>query len=243
MSPLNFLQRQTDVFSTLQPGTGEWLLSEAEFRDWEFSSDRVSVSRNSRCCKTVLTSLLVHHLEAQALNGHIGLACIYLNHKETQTQTHTNLIGSMWKQLIFGKAIPHAVHALYVYHYERQTRPHLDEFCKALDFAVTQYYKVYFIIDALDECPEQHRHLLLKYMGTLVPHVNIMMTSRPHINPHSEFPTLQILDIYATEDDIHRYLETKFRIRFASQSMFEPAQNCLMKYNLKSLPVPKECSY
>ncbi|KAJ7444203.1 hypothetical protein FB451DRAFT_1568475 [Mycena latifolia] len=212
MSPLNFLQRQADVFGALQSGTGEWLLGEAGFQEWESGSGKVLF-----CCgipgagKTVLASLVVNHLEAQARNSDIGLACIYLNHKETESQTITNLLGALAAQLMLGKHIPPPVHSLYEHHLARRTRPNIDEFHKALDLAVALYPKVYFIIDALDEYPENYRHRFLKYLGTLGPKVNIMMTSRPHINLDSQLPNLKTIEIRATEDDIHKYVNAQIQ--------------------------------
>ncbi|KAJ7444216.1 ankyrin repeat domain-containing protein [Mycena latifolia] len=212
MSPLNFLQRQADVFGALQSGTGEWLLGKAGFQEWESGSGEVLFCRGiPGAGKTVLASLVVNHLEAQARNSDIGLACIYLNHKETESQTITNLLGALAAQLMLGKHIPPPVHSLYEHHLARRTRPNIDEFHKALDLAVALYPKVYFIIDALDEYPENYRHRFLKYLGTLGPKVNIMMTSRPHINLDSQFPHLKTIEICATEDDIHKYVDAQIQ--------------------------------
>ncbi|KAJ7800890.1 hypothetical protein B0H14DRAFT_2897652 [Mycena olivaceomarginata] len=41
MPPLNFSQRQADIFSSWQPGTGEWLLSCSEFKEWESGSGKI----------------------------------------------------------------------------------------------------------------------------------------------------------------------------------------------------------
>ncbi|KAJ6520690.1 ankyrin repeat domain-containing protein [Mycena vulgaris] len=212
MSPLNFLQRQADVFSTLLPGTGEWLLEHAQFHEWEFGSGEVLWCHGiPGAGKTVLVSLVVNHLEIQAKENNIGLACIYLNHKETEIQTLPNLLGALWTQLMLGRSIPFIVDALYDHHNERQTRPPLKEFCKVLNAAITQYLKVYFIIDALDEYPEHLRHSFLQYLATLGPKINILITSRPHIGLDSVFSDLQILEIRATEDDICRYLTMQIK--------------------------------
>ncbi|KAJ6523135.1 hypothetical protein DFH09DRAFT_1421112, partial [Mycena vulgaris] len=212
ISPLEFLQRQVDVLSTLQPGTGEWLLADAQFQDWESGSGKILWCPGMPGAgKTVLASLVFNHLEIQARKNNVGLACIYLNHKETQTQTLANLLGGLWKQLMLEKSMPLAVDALYDYHFQRKTRPPLDEFHKALNFAITQYPRVYFILDALDEYPEDLRYPFLQYLVKLGPKVNIMMTSRPHIDLNSVLPEFQILEIQATEDDICRYLSTQIK--------------------------------
>ncbi|KAJ7826800.1 hypothetical protein B0H14DRAFT_3467462 [Mycena olivaceomarginata] len=50
--------------------------------------------------KTILSSLVIHHLRDQFRDGNIGVASIYLNHKETETQTPANLLAGLWKQLV-----------------------------------------------------------------------------------------------------------------------------------------------
>ncbi|KAJ6514081.1 ankyrin repeat domain-containing protein [Mycena vulgaris] len=212
MSPLEFLQRQVDVFSVLQPGTGEWLLADAQFQDWESGSGKTLWCPGiPGAGKTVLASLVLNHLEVQVWNNNIGLACIYLNHKETETQTLANLLGALWKQLMLEKSIPLAVDTLYDYHHERKTRPHVNELHKALNIAIMQYLRVYLIIDGLDEYPEDIRHSFFGYLTTLGPKVNIMMTSRPHIGLDTIFPALQILEIQATEDDLRSYLSMQIK--------------------------------
>ncbi|KAJ7222464.1 ankyrin repeat domain-containing protein [Mycena pura] len=212
LSPLNFLQRQVDIFSALQPGTGEWLLVNTQFQEWKTGSGKYLWCRGMPGAgKTVLASLVVNYLEVEAQNDNIGLACIYLNHKETEIQSLPNLLGALWKQLVLRKSIPATMHGLYDYHQERRTRPNLKEFCKALESAISQYLKVYFIIDALDEYSEHARHLFLEYLGTLGPQVHIMMTSRPHLDLGTVFPGLQILDIQATEEDLYRYLAMQIK--------------------------------
>ncbi|KAJ7693073.1 ankyrin repeat-containing domain protein [Mycena rosella] len=212
ISPLNFLQRQADVFSALQPGTGEWFLAHPLFQDWESGSGKILFCPGMPGAgKTVLASLVVDHLEGRAQTKNMGLGCIYLNHKETEIQTIPNLLGGLWKQLMLGKPVSKTVHALYDRHLERRTRPRLDEFSKALKSAIAEYSEVYFVIDALDEYPEHQRHLLIKQLGIFGPQINIMMTSRPHIQVDSTFPTLKILEIHASEADLCRYLDMQIQ--------------------------------
>ncbi|KAJ7117088.1 hypothetical protein C8R44DRAFT_674381 [Mycena epipterygia] len=209
MSPLNSFQRQADVFSKWQPGTGGWLLASPEFRDWELASRKTLWCRGMPGAgKTVLASLVVNHFEVRSLKEDIGLACFYLNYKEVESQTPQNLLGSLWRQLVLGKPIPAVVHALYERHRERHTRLPLDEVLKTLILAVAQYPKVYFIIDAVDEYPEEQRIVLLKSLGEIG--VNVMLTSRPHIDPDSAgLPDLQLVEIHATENDMQQYIATQ----------------------------------
>ncbi|KAJ7117097.1 hypothetical protein C8R44DRAFT_708389 [Mycena epipterygia] len=209
MSPLNSFQRQADILSKWLPGTGGWLLASPEFRNWESGS-----GTTLWCCgmpgagKTVLVSLVVHHLESQSRNKNIGVACIYLNYKEAELQTPQNLLGCLWRQLVVGRPIPPAVHTLYDNHRERNTRLPLDEVCTILASSVTPYSKVYLIVDAVDEYPEEQRTVLLGALGAIG--VNVMLTSRPHIDPDSTtLPNLQLVQIQATENDMQQYINTQ----------------------------------
>ncbi|KAJ7114765.1 hypothetical protein C8R44DRAFT_675918 [Mycena epipterygia] len=208
MSSINSFKRQADIFSAWQPGTGDWLLGNPQFKHWEASSGKILWCRGMPGAgKTVLASLVVNHLVTQSHNKNVGVACVYLNHKETESQTVQNILGALWRQLIFGKSIPPAVQTLYKDHSERRTRPSLDQFHEMLSSLMAQYSKVYLIVDALDECLEDERNDLLEALAMLVPAVNLVLTSRPHINLDPFLGDIQILEVRATEGDIGHYVE------------------------------------
>ena len=159
-------------------------------------------------CNKNNRSLVIHHLESQ--NSNIGLAWIYLNHKETETQTPVNLLASFLKQLTFGlKSVPSTVQELYQYHHGRQTRPNSDELIKAFPSVIAGYSKVYMMIDAFDEYPEDQRHVLLKYLATIANTVNLLITSRPHVNLGSFLSKVQTLDIKAIDNDIRLLVDSQ----------------------------------
>ncbi|KAJ7499632.1 ankyrin repeat-containing domain protein [Mycena latifolia] len=209
----NFLQRQADIYSAWQPGTGEWLLEHPRFKNWESSSGTILWCNGMPGAgKTVLASMVVNHLGARFWDDNIGVACMYLNHKETETQTPANLLAAIWTQLVIGKPIPAAVHELYQHHRERRTRPSADEVHAVLrNFAATQYSRVYVIVDALDEYPDDHRDSLFEKLSAMGHTVNLMITSRPHITLLGFFPNVKPLEIRATEDDIRRYVDMQIQ--------------------------------
>ncbi|KAJ7266795.1 ankyrin repeat domain-containing protein [Mycena rebaudengoi] len=164
--------------------------------------------------KTVLSSVVVNYLQAQFQpSGNIGVACLYLNHKEGDLQSPENLLASLWWQLVIGKPLVASVHKLYEHHHDRRTRPLVQEIDNVLCGVIAEYSKVYFVIDALDEYPEDQRHWLLNHLATLGPKTNVMLTSRPHItlNP-THFPEIHTLEICATEDDIRRYVDSHIQM-------------------------------
>ncbi|KAJ7444029.1 ankyrin repeat-containing domain protein [Mycena latifolia] len=213
ITSLNFFRRQADVFRAWQKGTGEWLLSDAKFKNWKLGARGVLWCRGiPGAGKTVLVSVVVNHLRNQFQKSDTAVACIYLNHKEREVQTPENLLASVWKQLVVDRSLPQAAHDLYRHHCPRDTRPSLTEVFNLLQAAMGQHSKVYIIVDALDEYPEDQRNILLEHLSMLLgPTTSLMMTSRPHVTLDDLFPDVSGLEIKATEDDIHQYVDKQIQ--------------------------------
>jgi hypothetical protein len=240
MSPLNFFQRQADILSNWQPGTGNWLFHNAQFKDWESSTGSVLWCRGIResfvmfrypakikwaagAGKTVLacvpnhwsgteltafgySSLVVNHLGIRASQENIGVACLYMNHKETDSQTPQNLLGGLLRQLLLKRSIPTPVHTTYEHHCDKRTKPTLEDLGIMLNSVISQYSKVYVVVDAMDEYPEESCKVLLQSLSKFGLTTNLMITSRPNISAESFFSGSSTLEIQATTDDIAHYV-------------------------------------
>ncbi|KAJ7884804.1 hypothetical protein B0H14DRAFT_3740877 [Mycena olivaceomarginata] len=213
-SPINFFERQADIFRARQPGTGEWLLVDRLFKRWKSSSGEILWCKGMPGAgKTVLASVVVNHLETTTSGlGTIAVACMYLNHKETQIQSLSNLLAGLWRQLVHGKTLSaeSMVQNLYQQHSEKGTRPPLAEIHEVLSSVVAQWRKIYIVVDALDEYPEDDRMFLLNHLSAMGPTVNLMLTSRPHITLPS-IPYTTILEIRASDDDIRSYVDQRIQ--------------------------------
>ncbi|KAK6984966.1 hypothetical protein R3P38DRAFT_3450977, partial [Favolaschia claudopus] len=210
LSPLNFSIRQQDISRTRQPGTGEWLLKDPKFKEWELGAGGVLwCSGIPGAGKTVLASLVVDHLtSAQTKNPDIGIACIYFNHKETQVQTLENLLAALWRQLIFKQPLGPASD-LYAQLVEKKTKPTSTETQKVLLHALQRFKQIYIIIDAIDEHPEKERHSLAGILTKLSRNINLLVTARPHIAPNREFSQISRLEIQATTKDLEVYIKAQ----------------------------------
>jgi hypothetical protein len=153
--------------------------------------------------------MVVSHLGGPNFkHKNIGVACAYLNYKEAEDQTLVRLLAGLWRQLILHRDIGCAK-LLYQQHREKRTTPTPDEVFNVLHAAITEFSKVYIIIDAVDEYLETERQILLEYITMLGSRVNLMITSRPHIAPDSTLPNPDILEIRANEEDIRRYVDAQ----------------------------------
>ncbi|KAJ6563714.1 hypothetical protein DFH09DRAFT_1364088 [Mycena vulgaris] len=209
-SPLNFFLRQADILSIRQPGTGEWLLQDELFKKWKSGTVKtVWFCGMPGAGKTVLASIVVDDLRTNLDSQSTGVAVLYLSHKETEVQAPSNLLAGLWRQLVVEYPISSDLYGLYAKHRERRTRPSLGEIHTILWSTLSQYSNVFIVVDALDEYPEQQRHILLRCIESLGSSVNLMLTSRPHITVKHIFPKLETLDIRATEDDIRRHVDAE----------------------------------
>ncbi|KAJ7118105.1 hypothetical protein C8R44DRAFT_189884 [Mycena epipterygia] len=206
-SPLNFFLRQADIFNGHQPGTGEWLLDHDVFKKWKSGTGNTIWCRGMPGAgKTVLVSIVVDNLRTGLESQNVGVAVIYLNHKETDAHSPSKLLASLWRQLVFRKPIWSTVYQLYEKHHEPRTRPALDEDQALLCSIIADYSKVFILVDALDEYPEVQRDVLLRLLCTLGPTVNLLVTSRSHI-AIDHVTSFEPLEIRAREVDIRKYLE------------------------------------
>ncbi|KAJ7930074.1 hypothetical protein B0H13DRAFT_1595784, partial [Mycena leptocephala] len=224
-SPLNFFRRQEEIFRSRQPGTGGWLLESNEIKEWQSGAGKTVWCRGiPGAGKTVLASIMVNNLRTNLESPNTGVAAIYLNRKENDAQSPSNLLAAVWQQLVFQKPIPSTMHQLYETRREQRTRPSLEETYFILASTVSELSSVFIVVDALDEYPEEQRDTLLVSLSTLGPNVNLMLMSRPHINIEGIVSTdLGILEVRADEEDIRRYVAAQIT---KSSRLAKHIKNC-----------------
>ncbi|KAF8206616.1 ankyrin repeat-containing domain protein [Mycena galopus ATCC 62051] len=212
LSPINFFTRQEDIFQVRQKGTGEWLLAHPRFQEWKSGFRRTLWCRGTPGAgKTVIASIIVNHLSDDCEdNQNLGVACIYLNHKEANDQTPSKLLAALWRQLVHGRDVGSIAKKLYQQHREKGTVPSLEKLLDMLSSCLKEFSKVFVIVDAVDEYPEFQRHVLFQHLAAISSNVNFVITSRPHISLESfSFPDLETLDIQATPEDIREYINAQ----------------------------------
>ncbi|KAJ7318040.1 hypothetical protein DFH08DRAFT_942666, partial [Mycena albidolilacea] len=207
LSPLNFFPRQQDISRVREKGTGGWLLADPVFKKWE------SGSGSTLWCHGIRISMVVEHLGIQFTGKSIGVACIYLNHKEVDIQTPSRLLAGLWRQLVLDRDIGSIAENLYKQHREKCTTPSLEEVVDVLSSSLKEFSQVFIIVDAMDEYPEFQREILLQQLAAMGSNVNLMITSRPNISPGpSIFPNLETLDIRAAPEDIQGYIDAQIKL-------------------------------
>jgi hypothetical protein len=210
---LDYTAQQNDFFSRRQPGTGKWLLESAEYQNW------VAGEKQTLFCpgipgagKTILTATVVDHLLNKFDgNADVGIAYIYCDFRRTAEQKIASLLASLVRQLTRTRpSMPSCVRDLYNRHNKTRTRPLVREILTTLHSLVSQYRKVFLVIDALDECQDSDdcRTTFLSEISGVQDKccVSIFATSRdiPHIS--EKFKMGITLEIRAHDEDVRTYL-------------------------------------
>ncbi|KAJ7323032.1 ankyrin repeat-containing domain protein [Mycena albidolilacea] len=213
LSPINFFLRHADISSERQKNTGGWLLVHPLFKEWESGSERTLWCRGIHQWLWITSGPNTKTKDlAKNSAKKIGVACIYLNHKEAEDQTPAKFLSGLWRQLVLGRHVGTHAKTLYERHKEKRTALALEEVVHVLRSSLLGLSKFYIIVDAVDEYPEIPRRVLLHRLAAVGSNINLMLTSRPHIRLEPIFPNLETLDICAMPEDIQQYVDAQINM-------------------------------
>ncbi|KAL8854084.1 MAG: hypothetical protein Q9221_001207, partial [Calogaya cf. arnoldii] len=212
LSPLNFFQTQQDTFARREDGTGQWFIESAIFQDWLSSTNR------TLCCtgipgagKSILASVVIDFLRGRYTEQKsVGVAAIYCNFKERVSQTPENLLAGFSVQLV-RQTLPESLVKFHRMHSAQKTRPTWKEMIQIFEDIVTELDIAYLIVDALDECSEDVRDLLLTFFETLPSNIRLMVTTRHNDEITYGFRTSPMIEIRASVGDLKKYVASRVR--------------------------------
>lgn len=212
LSPLEFWQKQENVFSDVHPGTGQWFLESEGFTRWlDGNPENLWCHGAPGSGKTVLASIAVNYLRRRFFgNGEVGVAAVYCEWKRQDILSPVNLLASVWGQLVLDKPLAKEVQDLYNHHTNPRTMASYQEVLWILKCEVERFSSVYIIVDALDELAEGvdrarvFIEALSKVMSATSQKVRILATSR---SGQSLLPRAGVTQITATGDDIERFVQ------------------------------------
>ena len=153
------------------------------------------------------SSYVINHLQGIVDQTDTRLAYIYLSYKDTEKQSISNLLTSLICQLAFSEPVLSTeLTASYESHRSGATRPTHAECTQLLEAVVRKCAKVFLIIDAFDEYPEENRGQLMEELQHLQPKMNMLITSRHLPSIERQLSKAARLDVQARSDDILGYL-------------------------------------
>lgn len=138
----------------------------------------------------------------------VGVAGVYCNFKERDSQSPENLLAACWAQLAPQK-LPETLVNMYRTHSPKNTRPNWDEIFKAFESCITQLRTTYLVIDALDECSENVRNALMVLFKPLPYRIRLLVTIRHIDEILREFRASPMVEIRASPSDLKKYIASR----------------------------------
>ena len=162
------------------------------------------------------SSLVIDSLCDQAKKENIAVAALYCDFLSQQEQTVTNIMGTIFKQLVVKGGIPNYVRKAFE---EGKTelggrRLRLGELMGMLRTAIASLPQVFICVDALDEFLPKCLPELLESLRDIIrgsPSTRIFLTGRPHVREDVQryFTKAVRIPISPNTDDIRNYVEMR----------------------------------
>ena len=151
-------------------------------------------------------SLVIHHLDRSFSNNQ-DIAVIFAYCRFTAQYSITDYLASFVKQLVERHSgLISVVESVYKKHRREATQPYEHELLELLRTFIPLFTRVYIVIDALDEIPEDARDGFLMALMSL--QGSLLVTSRSSHWLHD----IQYIDIEdKNQKDIDLFIDKKFR--------------------------------
>ncbi|KAK0435991.1 hypothetical protein EV421DRAFT_1739854 [Armillaria borealis] len=200
LTPSDYVAVQQGKLKERVGNTGEWFLESPGFMSWK---DGSTESRTLWCPgspgigKSVLASIIVNALQSPIYEKTLVqqktlVLSIFCDRQSANTQTVENVLRSLLKQRVQAHGLSDSITFLY----DNNTRLFFDDLTEVLVEELKSFDRVYIILDALDEFPENDggQEKLINALRTL---------------GTSLFKTDTRLDIRAADEDIKTYIMSK----------------------------------
>jgi hypothetical protein len=136
--------------------TGGWLLKSTQYTNWKAGAvSHLWMYGKAGCGKTILSSTAIEDIrDTCEKDADISYAFFYFSFSDECKQSDGDLLRSLVVQL--GWREPGLSMLLQAYKNTKSSVPGPDELEKILLASIRPCARVYLIMDALDECPEDH---------------------------------------------------------------------------------------
>ncbi|OBT49911.1 hypothetical protein VE04_09679, partial [Pseudogymnoascus sp. 24MN13] len=213
ISSTDFPSQLSDIIARRQTGTCQWFLESSEFNNWLSGTEKTLFCPGiPGAGKTMVSAIAVDHLYKTTHNDNIGVAYVFCNYKVQSEQNTLSLLSAILKQLVQAQpSAPVAANALYELHHARGTMATVDEISNTLKVTLKSFSTVYIVVDALDECSDEHKTplRLLERLWDLQNDgdIRLMVTSRFIPEIQEEFKSAPKLEVRASPKDVAEFVK------------------------------------
>ncbi|KAL9630398.1 MAG: hypothetical protein Q9204_004740, partial [Flavoplaca sp. TL-2023a] len=141
----------------------------------------------------------------------IGVVAIYCNFNERDQQKPENLLAACCVQLIqpSRNSLREVLTDMYRKHDFGKTKPVWEDVVRVFEDSTKDLHTIYIVVDALDECSDDTRQILLNYFRVLPANTRLLVTTR-HIDEITrEFIDSPKVEIRADPCDLKKYVASR----------------------------------
>jgi hypothetical protein len=222
--------------------TGDWLLKSSQYQSWKTGAvSHLWMYGKAGCGKTILCSTAIEDIRNTCeQDADTAFAYFYFSFSDERKQSDSDLLRSLVAQL--GWREPGLSMLRQAYGDAKRSVPGPDELEKILLASTRSCSKVYLLLDALDECSEEHdtRQSVLARIKRLTqdaPNLRVLATSREldRIRKSMEVLVVEPLRVttHAVDDDIKIYLANEMS-RDPSLRELSPEMRTLIETTIAS---------
>ncbi|KAF5713682.1 ankyrin protein [Fusarium globosum] len=214
LSDEDFGAYQFDERSKKAPGTCQWFLDLPEYQSWIQEKGQVLFCPGiAGAGKTVLASAIIEDLHSRfQRDSSTAILHIYCRYNRVDRQTFNDLRASLLRQLCeLLSPLPEGIMQLYDQYKPRRTGPPPERVLSELESVSGQFFKVFLVVDALDEWATEHGDLYSLPAELLLLQtksaINLLTTSRPVPLIAHQFRNYPSISITAQQQDIYAYVD------------------------------------
>ena len=173
---------------------------------------------------TLCSSSIIETLKAKLVEKTTeGLAYFYCDYKDTATQQAANIVKSMVKHAAIQNRQSYKNLQLFLERHKQDgtlnSAPSISNMTDVMLKMIGHYDCFYVVIDALDECPDDHRHEvldILKTINTKASNTRVIYTSREETDIKQAFDEFKSVRITANMSDLQLYVASEIEMRTSS---------------------------
>ncbi|KAK4451577.1 ankyrin repeat-containing domain protein [Podospora aff. communis PSN243] len=216
-SPYKFqsLQHRYQQTASQSPGSGKWFLKSEDFVEWKEKDSirKLRLVGELGAGKTILASTVIHHLEHKYSSRKFACLYVYFDYEQKQ-QTYEKLLAELLCQLIrHGDRVTPEVEEVYNTWTSKNIPPGPEDYIRMIKSEIETFTKVFIVIDAFDECPEEHPEYtassFMKALDQLPKKTHILFTSRPLAMIHDLVNADKSVIVRTNIDDLKAYFKNR----------------------------------